>query len=75
MDDPERVRLFVTAWARYTIALAGVEKAVLQELQSEPIAREQAHMIIATELGTDEARRTIAFRLALAEHQVHFQAR
>jgi hypothetical protein len=73
MDDQEMVKVFVKAWARYTVALLGAEKEVLHELQSEAFAREQVQMIIATELGSDEARRKVAFQLALAEHQTHFQ--
>jgi hypothetical protein len=75
MDDQELVKIFIKAWARYTVALGSAEKSVLKELETEAVAREQLQMIIATELGTDDSRRKVAFQLALAEHQTHFQKR
>jgi len=73
MDDQEMVKVFIKAWARYTVALNGAEKTVLKELQqSEDYAREQVQMIVSTELGSDDARRKVAFQLALAEHQTNF---
>jgi hypothetical protein len=75
MDDQEMVKVFIKAWARYTVALNGAEKTVLKELHAEEYAREQLQMIIATELGTDDDRRKVAFQLALAEHQSRFLAK
>ena len=73
MDDQERMRTFLKAWARYSVALAAVQKSVIEDLQQEPVVREQAQMIFATEMGDDQTRRHLALQLALAEHQVHLQ--
>jgi|HubBroStandDraft_1064217.scaffolds.fasta_scaffold157125_1 hypothetical protein len=76
MDDQETVKVFIKAWARYTVALNGAEKTVLKEIApSEAYAREQVQMIVSTELGNDDARRKVAFQLALAEHQTRFLAK
>ena len=69
MDDQARVKEFIKAWARYTVALTIAEKTIVKELEHELAAREQVQMIVATELGDDAARRAIALRLAIAEHQ------
>jgi len=74
MDDQEIVKQLIKAWARYTVALSGAERTVLKELgPDENYAREQLQMIVSTELGTDDARRRVAFQLALAEHQATFR--
>lgn len=70
MDDQERVKAFIKAWARYTVALTIAEKTILKDLEHELEARVQVQMIIATELGDEAARRRIALELALAEHQL-----
>jgi hypothetical protein len=75
MDDQESVKAFIRAWARYTVAITAAEKTVLKELESEVYAKEQAQMIIGTELGSDDNRRRIAFQLALAEHQANYLKR
>lgn len=69
MDDDQRVKNFIKAWARYSVALTIAEKTILKDLESEMGARIQVQMILATELGDEAARRAIAFQLALAEHQ------
>jgi len=68
MDDTGRVKDFIKAWARYSVALTIAEKTILKDLENEIDARVQVQMIIATELGDESARRRIALELALAEH-------
>ena len=69
MDDQQRVKAFIKAWARYTVALTIAEKTIMEELEHEVGARVQVQMILATELGDESARRRIAYDLAMAEHQ------
>ena len=68
MDENERVKAFVKAWARYAVALNVAEKTIVRELDVEAGVREQVQMILATELGDEASRRAIALRLALEEH-------
>ena len=70
MDDQERVKAFIKAWARYSVALTIAEKTILKDLETEVEARVQVQMILATELGDESSRRRIAFELALAEHEL-----
>jgi hypothetical protein len=73
MDDQEMVKAFVKTWARYTVALGIAEKTVIKEMESELSAKEQVQMIVATELGSDDARRRVALQMALAEHVARIQ--
>ncbi len=75
MDDSERAKEFAKKWARYSSILAGVYPHVSNDLKSEPGPLQQAQAIFSDEMGDSEARRKIAFHLALADFQAMSQQR
>lgn len=73
MDDKLLAKRLVLSWARYTIALSGVEQQVLNELALEPAAHQEARSLIHERLGTFDQVREVALRMALAEFQTSLE--
>ncbi len=67
MDDQEVAKLFLKAWARYTLALSSAQQPVRNELTKEPAVMQIAEQIFRDEIGTDKQRRAVATQMALAE--------
>ena len=61
---------FVKSWARKTLTLVTVQPTVLNELSKEPGAAQQLQKMYQPggELASDDARKKVAFELALAEY-------
>ena len=67
MDENQKAKIFLKAWARYTLALASATQPVLKELANDPAPFQQVQFLEQTHLSTDAQRREVAMWMALQE--------